>query len=126
MRMLFAGLLAAAVLAFPADFALGHSGGLDGCGCHAGSRPYHCHRPNCSACPWVCQPTRRPKPGRLVVKAIPRARVYINGKFVGVSPTKRIRVDGSAKVRLEHRILGHHEFTVDVPYDEVVEQQIRW
>lgn len=27
-----------------ADFALAHSGGLNASGCHAGSRPYHCHR----------------------------------------------------------------------------------
>lgn len=26
------------------SFALGHSGGLDANGCHAGSQPYHCHR----------------------------------------------------------------------------------
>lgn len=25
--------------------ALAHSGGLDADGCHAGSKPYHCHRP---------------------------------------------------------------------------------
>lgn len=26
------------------SIALAHSGGLDANGCHAGSRPYHCHR----------------------------------------------------------------------------------
>lgn len=31
------------------NIVIAHSGGLDANGCHAGSRPYHCHRPQAPA-----------------------------------------------------------------------------
>jgi len=38
------GLLTVLVAVLPAQ-ALAHSGGLNAQGCHAGSQPYHCQRP---------------------------------------------------------------------------------
>ncbi|MGU9952084.1 MAG: hypothetical protein ACNYPH_07315 [Gammaproteobacteria bacterium WSBS_2016_MAG_OTU1] len=32
------------VVAFPTQISHAHSGGLNSQGCHAGSKPYHCHR----------------------------------------------------------------------------------
>ena len=37
-------LLALAMSLSVSSMAISHSGGLDSQGCHAGSRPYHCHR----------------------------------------------------------------------------------
>jgi hypothetical protein len=31
-----------------------HGGGLNACGCHAGKKPCHCHRP--SGCGCACEP----------------------------------------------------------------------
>lgn len=42
---------------FAPNTAIAHSGGLDANGCHAGSRPYHCHR---------AQGTPRPAPSRQI------------------------------------------------------------
>lgn len=40
-----AALISALLLSLAArSYALAHSGGLDSNGCHAGSKPYHCHR----------------------------------------------------------------------------------
>lgn len=36
---------AAGCLSVVSEPALAHSGGLNAQGCHAGSKPYHCHRP---------------------------------------------------------------------------------
>lgn len=43
-RKLTYALLAALVVAMGASTAYSHSGGLNASGCHAGSKPYHCHR----------------------------------------------------------------------------------
>ncbi|PQO24857.1 YHYH domain-containing protein [Rhodobacteraceae bacterium WD3A24] len=36
--------ISAALIVLPTPAVFAHSGGLDSNGCHAGSRPYHCHR----------------------------------------------------------------------------------
>ena len=54
--------LAASLLASPLP-ALSHSGGLDRNGCHAGSRPYHCHNGGSS------RSTARAVPQRIVPRA---------------------------------------------------------
>ena len=56
-------LLFAALLTLPALPALPHSGGLDRYGCHAGSRPYHCHNGGSS------RSTARAAPQRIVPRA---------------------------------------------------------
>lgn len=43
-HLLSVALIAASTL-LPVPSAYAHSGGLNAQGCHAGSQPYHCHRP---------------------------------------------------------------------------------
>lgn len=119
-RIVLLGFLGSLVV--PAGDATGHSGGLDGCGCHAGSRPYHCHRNPCYACPgsFDCR-------GSVKIVAIPRARVVIDGKDVGMSPTKAIPAQhGQVTVQLQHSILGTHEVSVEIEYGRTTTQMIRW
>lgn len=109
-------------LLVPAPAAIGHSGGLDGCGCHAGSRPYHCHRNPCRYCPgsFNCK-------GRIKIVALPRARVFVDGEDMGLSPTRTFKAqDGSVQVRLEHRILGTAQFSVRVDYGTTTVHTLRW
>ena len=61
-------LLFAALLTLPGLPALSHSGGLDRNGCHAGSRPYHCHNGGSS------RSTARIAPQRVVPQANPDLR----------------------------------------------------
>ena len=42
----------ALVLLLPAAHGFGHSGGTDANGCHAGSRPYHCHNSKGGSFEW--------------------------------------------------------------------------
>lgn len=49
MRSLIPSLVALTLLPVSASSVAAHSGGLDANGCHAGSRPYHCHRGGSSA-----------------------------------------------------------------------------
>ena len=53
----FFTLIAMVALSTAAAVALAHSGGLNAQGCHAGSRPYHCHRAP-PAAPQQPAPTR--------------------------------------------------------------------
>jgi peptidoglycan hydrolase-like protein with peptidoglycan-binding domain len=43
-KLVLAGSLALSSFLFQAPSSAAHSGGLNSQGCHAGSRPYHCHR----------------------------------------------------------------------------------
>jgi len=43
-RLSFALIIVALSISTNPSTALAHSGGLDANGCHAGSKPYHCHR----------------------------------------------------------------------------------
>lgn len=111
----------AALLAPPA-IVEGHSGGLDGCGCHAGSRPYHCHRDPCRYCPesFNCA-------GKIRLVTIPKARVFVDGKDRGVSPTKPFQAQhGSVRVRLEHPILGSKTIQVLSEYGATRTRIVRW
>ncbi|WP_225409193.1 PEGA domain-containing protein [Stigmatella hybrida] len=66
-------------------------------------------------------------PTRFQVVAIPRARVWINGTYAGVSPTRAIKVQsGSVKVRLEHAALGMYETTSSATAGETTELTVRW
>lgn len=99
-----------------------HSGGLDACGCHAGSKPYHCHRNPCNYCPgsFDC-------PGSIKIVSIPKARVWIDGKYAGVSPTNLVRAShGSVEVRLEHSVLGEQRTTAYVEYGATTVVSVRW
>lgn len=103
-----------------------HPGRTNGAGCHNNRRTgdYHCHGGGSYSGGWsapVAQPTR------LQVVAIPRARVWINDTYVGLSPTRAIKVDGGqVKVRLEHAALGVHETTANVTAGETTELTVRW
>lgn len=44
LRSLFLLLSSLVFLSLESDSAVAHSGGLNASGCHAGNRPYHCHR----------------------------------------------------------------------------------
>ncbi|WAS82743.1 MULTISPECIES: hypothetical protein [unclassified Corallococcus] len=67
------------------------------------------------------------EPTRLQVIAIPRARVWINGAFVGMSPTPAVRVDGAkVQVLLEHAALGRHEETTTVEHGRTTALTVRW
>jgi hypothetical protein len=110
-----------AVLVSPSP-AQSHSGGLDSCGCHAGSRPYHCHRNPCNHCPgsFDC-------PGNIKIVSIPKARVWINGEYAGVSPTNIVRAShGRVEVRLEHSVLGEYKTTASVEYGRTTVVSVRW
>lgn len=103
-----------------------HPGRTNSAGCHNNRRTgdYHCHGgggySGGGSAPVV-------EPTRLQVVAIPRARVWINDQFAGLSPTRAIRVDsGPVKVRLEHVALGTHEVTANVSAGETTELTVRW
>lgn len=117
--------LGASVVLASASLALAHSGGTDRYGCHHNRRTgdYHCHngRGYAGGGSAPAQPTR------IQVVAIPRARVWVNDTYVGMSPTKSVKVDGtSVKVRLEHVALGSHETTATIGYGETTELTVRW
>jgi len=110
-----------AVLVSPSP-AQSHSGGLDACGCHSGSRPEHCHRNPCNSCPGLYD-----CPGKIKVVSLPRARVWIDGEYAGVSPTKLVRAShGTVSVRLEHSMLGEYESTASVEYGRTTVVSVRW
>lgn len=58
--VLFLTVFAAQV--FSANLAYAHSGGLNADGCHAGSKPYHCHR--------SAKSTRKAAPVRSVIRGV--------------------------------------------------------
>ncbi|NNC20471.1 hypothetical protein HJC22_32610 [Corallococcus exiguus] len=61
------------------------------------------------------------------VIAIPRARVWINGAFVGMSPTPAVRIDGTkVQVLLEHAALGRHETTATIDAGGTTALTVRW
>ncbi|QSQ19487.1 YHYH domain-containing protein [Pyxidicoccus parkwayensis] len=103
-----------------------HPGRTDSSGCHHNRRTgdYHCHGGGSYSGGWsepVVQSTR------VQVIAIPRARVWVNDTYVGMSPTRAIKVDGGhVKVRLEHAALGTHEATADISTGETTELTVRW
>lgn len=118
----FALLGALAALVAPGSPAVAHSGGLDGCGCHAGSRPYHCHRNPCNHCPgsFDCK-------GKIRVVTVPRARVTIDDVDMGLSPTRPLRAQhGSVNVVLDHKILGSKTLKASVEYGTTTTHTIRW
>ena len=117
--------LGALVVLASASLALAHPGRTDRFGCHHDRRTgdYHCHNGGGYSGGWSAPP----EPTRIQVVAIPRARVWVNGVYVGLSPTKAVKVDGtSVKVRLEHAALGSYETTATIGYGETTELTVRW
>lgn len=116
------------VLGFVASsVAWAHGGRTNSSGCHNNRRTgdYHCHGGGGSSGGGWSAP--EVEPARLQVVAIPRARVWINDKYVGLSPTRAIKVDsGQVKVRLEHAALGTHEATTNATAGETTELTVRW
>ena len=62
---------------------LSHSGGLDKQGCHAGSKPYHCHRKQNSTA------STKPKSGSVITGTVTHVRdgdtVEVNGVAIRLS-----------------------------------------
>ena len=62
---------------------IAHSGGLDKQGCHAGSKPYHCHRKQNSAA------STKPKSGSVITGTVTHVRdgdtVEVNGVAIRLS-----------------------------------------
>ncbi|NMO17017.1 YHYH domain-containing protein [Pyxidicoccus fallax] len=109
-----------------ARVAWAHPGRTNSAGCHNNRRTgdYHCHGGGSYSGGWSA-PVEAPT--RLQVVAIPRARVWINDQYVGLSPTRAIKVgSGSVKVRLEHVALGVHEVTTNAAAGETTELTVRW
>lgn len=103
-----------------------HPGRTNSAGCHNNRRTggYHCHGGGGYSGGWDA-PVETPT--RLRVVAIPRARVWINDQYAGVSPTRAVQVGrGQVKVRLEHVALGVHEVTANVTSGETTELTVRW
>ena len=61
-------ILTSLILTVLASFAGSHSGGLNKQGCHAGSKPYHCHRKTSSAS------SQAPKSGSILSGAVTHVR----------------------------------------------------
>ncbi|NBD13415.1 MULTISPECIES: YHYH domain-containing protein [Corallococcus] len=108
-------------------FAWAHPGRTNSSGCHNERRTggYHCHGGGGWSAPAAAA---APAPTRIQVIAIPRARVWINGTFVGMSPTPVVRVEGTKKVQvlLEHAALGRHETTTTLDAGETTLLTVRW
>jgi hypothetical protein len=111
-----------------ASVAWAHPGRTNSAGCHNNRRTgdYHCHGGGGGGYSggWS---ERAEQPTRFQVVAIPRARVWINGTYAGLSPTRPIKVDrGEVKVRLEHAALGVYETTSSASSGETTELTVRW
>jgi hypothetical protein len=118
------GLGAVAAMVF-SHLAWAHPGRTNSSGCHnvRATGGYHCHGGGGG---WSA-PAVAAEPTRLQVIAIPRARVWINGAFVGMSPTPAVRVDGTkVQVLLEHAALGRHETTTTVESGRTTALTVRW
>jgi hypothetical protein len=51
----------------------------------------------------------------------------VDGTYVGVSPTKAVKVAGTqVKVRVEHAALGSYETTASISYGATTELTVRW
>jgi len=109
-----------------ARVAWAHPGRTNDSGCHNNRRTgdYHCHGGG-GYSGGGSEPVVQPTPFQVV--AIPRARVWINDTYMGLSPTKAITVDsGRVKVRLEHAALGTYETTSEAAAGETTELTVRW
>jgi len=109
--------------------ALAHSGRTDASGCHHNRRTggYHCHGGGSSRGYSSGGSGARASATRLQVIAIPRARVWVDDVYIGMSPTKAVKVDNTqVKVRVEHAALGSHETTTTISYAETTELTVRW
>ncbi|MBN9685815.1 YHYH domain-containing protein [Corallococcus sp. NCSPR001] len=125
--MLGLGAIAALVCS---HLAWAHPGRTNSSGCHneRATGGYHCHGGGGGGRSrgWST-PAVEAEPTRLQVIAIPRARVWINGAFVGMSPTPAVRVDGAkVQVLLEHAALGRHEETTTVEHGRTTALTVRW
>ncbi|GMU01585.1 hypothetical protein KH5H1_57050 [Corallococcus caeni] len=106
-----------------------HPGRTNSSGCHneRATGGYHCHGGGGGGSRGWSAPPVAETPTRLQVIAIPRARVWINGAFVGMSPTPAVRVDGTkVRVLLEHAALGRHETTATLDPGGTTALTLRW
>ncbi|MBZ4333495.1 YHYH domain-containing protein [Corallococcus sp. AS-1-6] len=104
-----------------------HPGRTNSSGCHneRATGGYHCHGGGGGGRGGWSELAETPT--RLKVIAIPRARVWVNGAFVGMSPTPAIRVEGTkVKVLLEHAALGRYETTETIEPGGTTALTVRW
>lgn len=106
--------------------AVPHPGGLDSSGCHNDRRSggYHCHRSRGGGGGGGGggAPTTR----KLKVTTLPKAKVWVNGEYLGVSPTKWHTTSfGAVDVRLEHPFLGEYTRRIDV-VESRTNMHLRW
>lgn len=104
-----------------------HPGRTNSSGCHNDRRTggYHCHGGGGGGGGGWSAPAETST--HVQVIAIPRARVWINGKFVGMSPTSKVRVDSTTiQVRLEHAALDSHETTATIERGVTTALTVRW
>ncbi|NOK08784.1 YHYH domain-containing protein [Corallococcus exercitus] len=122
--MLGVGILAGMVCS---PLAWAHPGRTNSSGCHneRATGGYHCHNGGGGGGGGWSELAETPT--RLKVIAIPRARVWINGAFVGLSPTPAVRVDGTkVRILLEHAALGRHETTATLATGGTTALTVRW
>ncbi|NOJ95749.1 YHYH domain-containing protein [Corallococcus coralloides] len=106
-----------------------HPGRTNSSGCHnvRATGGYHCHGGGGGGGGGGGWRELEETPTRVKVIAIPRARVWINGAFVGMSPTPAVRVDGTkVQVLLEHAALGRHETTATIDSGGTTALTVRW
>lgn len=123
-RFASAALVIGAVLLTPQSVS-SHGGGLNAQGCHNNRKTgdYHCHRSYGGG----GGGSSAPRPARVMVTSIPKAKIWIDGKYAGVSPTKLVKTSsGEVTIRLEHPVLGTHEGKVQATSGERVNWQYRW
>ena len=117
-----------------------HGGRTNSQGCHNNRKTggYHCHgggsRSNSSRSSsrshgGSSASTRPKKPTRaeMGVTVIPKAAIYIDGEYVGVSPVKNHRFEKNQRefeLRIVHPLLGQHTRTLEVEHN--TQMNVRW
>lgn len=113
--------VALVVALWPAQVALSHGGRLNSEGCHNNRKTgdYHCHGGGSGG--------GRSSSYKLSIKAIPRAYVYINGEYIGPSPTKTVKLNrGRVDIKLVHPIRGEHKTDYRMSPGEDTTLNLRW
>lgn len=108
--------------------ATSHGGGLDSQGCHHDRKRggYHCHRSSYSG---SRSSSRRAKPRKMGLTVIPKADIYLNGKRLGTSPVKNIKIPSGASTlafEVVHPILGRGRVDVDVEQARGKNMHMTW
>lgn len=105
-----------------------HGGGLDSSGCHHNRKTggYHCHR-SYGGSSRSSRSSRKPRANKMDLTAIPKAAVYIDGKYKGVTPVKNLKF-GSSRSAFEARFVHpiHGEVTRELKIRDNLDLHVRW